>query len=69
MSKTDKTVKEWITSIIIAVSTFFIIFNNVGQSFQLLQIPLSKEAMYWIAGTCLFIGIVWESYLNKILKL
>ena len=65
----NKTQKELIATLIMIVSTAFIVFNNVGQSFILLQIPLSKIAMYWIAGTCLMVGIVWESYLNRILKI
>lgn len=65
----DKNIKEIIASIIMIVSTSLIIFNNVGQSIQLIQIPLSRVAIYWIAGVSFGIGAVWVSYLNKLLKL
>ena len=67
--KFSKNTKEWITTIIIMISTFFIIFNNVGQSIQLFQVPLSKNAIYWIAGICLGFGAVWTFYLNKVIKI
>ncbi len=67
--KISKNMKEWIASIIILVSTFIFIFNNVGQSLQLVQISLSKTAMYWIAGISFVVGVVWTFYLNKVIKL
>lgn len=65
----NKNQKGWIATIIILISTFFIIFNNVGQSLQLMQIPLSKLSIYWIAGICLGLGIIWTFYLNKVIKI
>lgn len=64
----NKNIKEWIASIIMTVSTSIIVFNNIGQSLQLIQIPLSKIAMYWIAGSALVAGAVWTLYLERVLK-
>jgi hypothetical protein len=64
-----KTNKEWIALAIIMLSTSIVIFNNIGQSFQLIELNLSKENYYWIAGISFFIGSVWTLYLNKIIKL
>ena len=67
--KLSKNVKEMISSLIMIISTFIIVFNNVGQSLQLIQIPIGKIAMYWIAGFAFISGMIWTLYLNKILKL
>ncbi len=67
--KLSKNVKEWFGAIIMIISTSVIVFNNVGQSISLFQIPLSKIAMYWIAGLSFFAGVAWISYLNKIIKI
>ena len=68
MVKLKKTTREWISIIIMMISTFIVVFNNVGQSFQLIDIPLSKNAMYWIAGLSFIAGMVWTLYLEKVLK-
>jgi len=67
--KINKTIMEFIASAIMILSTSIIIFNNVGQTIQLIQIPLSKIVMYWIAGISFGVGAVWVSYLNKLIKL
>jgi hypothetical protein len=66
--KLKKSTREWLSIVIMVISATIIIFNNVGQSFQLFQIPLSKTTMYWIAGICFFIGAVWTMYIEKVLK-
>jgi len=63
-----KTTKEWLSVAIMMVSSAVIIFNNIGQSVQLIQIPLSKISMYWIAGISLGIGAIWTMYLEKVIK-
>lgn len=67
--KIPKSFKEVVATIIMVVSTTIIVFNNVGQTFQLVEIPFSKTIMYWVAGLSLLSGIIWESYLNKVLKI
>ena len=68
MKKLSKNARENIAMIIMLFSTTIIVFNNVGQSLQLIQIPLSKIAMYWIAGIAFTSGVIWTLYLNKIIK-
>jgi hypothetical protein len=65
----SKNAKEFIAAGIMIVSTSIIIFNNVGQSLQLVQLNFSRNAYYWIAGISFGVGAVWISYLNKLIKI
>jgi len=67
--KVSEIIKNIVASSIMIVSTSIIIFNNVGQTIQLIQVPLSRTIMYWIASVSFVVGAVWTSYLNKLLKI
>lgn len=66
--KTSKSIKKWIAVIIMIISTSVIIFNNVGQSFQLMQLDITKNTMYWVAGFALVAGALWVLYLDRVLR-
>ena len=60
--------KEWISYCIMLISSTIIIFNNIGQSITLIDIPFSRITQYWVAGISFFVGAVWTLYLEKVLK-
>ena len=62
--KTKNTLSLWI----MIISTIFIVFNNVGQSITLLDLPFSSTAQFWAGVFSLFSGIVWTLYLRGVLK-
>ena len=62
------TSKELIALIIMIISTSIIVFNNIGQSLTLIQLSISKTAIYWIAGFAFISGAIWILYLNKVFK-
>ena len=66
--KTKKNIKQWVALAIMILSTSVVVFNNVGQSIQLIQVSLTRNQMYAIAIFSFAIGAVWISYLNKLLK-
>jgi len=53
---------------IMLVSTTIVIFNNVGQTMTLIEVPFTKTIQYWVAGISFFVGAIWTLYLKGILK-
>ena len=60
--------KEIISFWVMLISTIIIVFNNVGQSFTLIDIPFSRNSQFWVGGFSFFVGAIWTLYLRRIIK-
>jgi len=62
-----KTKKKWAYALLM-ISFIFLIFNNVGQFFTLINIPFSKNIQMWAGVIGLVLAFVWYSYLEGAIK-
>ena len=60
--------KETLSLWIMLISTIIIVFNNVGQSITLIDLPFSRTAQFWVGVVSLLVGIVWTLNLRGILR-
>ena len=63
-----KRTKNNLANIVLILSTIIVVFNNIGQSITLVQLPFSRTAQLY-AGIFSFIaGAIWTLYLERVFK-
>lgn len=63
-----KKYKERFAYGIMLVSTILVVFNNMGQTMQLINIPFTKTAQLWTGVFSFIAGAIWTLYLKGVLK-
>ena len=63
-----KSTKKKIAYITLLLSTTLLVFNNVGQTFTLINIPFSRESQILVALISMTLCSIWYLYLEGVLK-
>jgi hypothetical protein len=63
-----KKIKQRFAYGVVLISTIIVVFNNMGQTLQLVNIPFTKTALLWTGVFSFISGAVWTLYLKGVLK-
>jgi hypothetical protein len=63
-----KKTKKGIAYTLLVLSTFFLIFNNIGQFLTFVDIPFTRTTQMWMGILGILISIVWYSYLEGAIR-
>lgn len=63
-----KKTKKKIAYFLLMISSFFLIFNNMGQFLTFINIPFTQKTQMFTSILGIIIGFVWYSYLEGVLK-
>lgn len=66
--KIKKKNKNMIAYAIMLISTSIVVFNNVGQTINLIQLPFSRTTQLWIGIFSFIAGAIWTLFLEKVFK-
>jgi len=63
-----KKTKKRIAYIFLVISTFILIFNNIGQFLTFVSIPFTKTTQIWIGIFGISLSVIWYMYLDGVIK-
>lgn len=66
--KFKKKTKKGIAYTLLTISTFILIFNNIGQAFTLVNVPFTKNIQMYAGFIGAVLSFVWYSYLQGAIR-